>query len=42
MLNNRETIKMLKPGLLPDILLVAITKKIFSLYTFGGNAYFTT
>lgn len=42
MLNNLETIKMLEPGLLPGALLVAITKKVFSLYTFGGkNAYFT-
>jgi len=31
MLNNLETIKMLEPGLLPDSLLVAITKDIFSL-----------
>lgn len=42
MLKNLEIIKILEPGLLPDTLLVAITKKIFSLCTSGGkNAYFT-
>lgn len=30
-----ETIKVLEPGLLADVLLMTISKKMFSLYTFG-------